>query len=119
MREPQCSAEVRRRLARHGVPPNRIARVAGELAEHWEELRATALDNGLSAAEAEVEADSRLGEPARLAAETITACGDDIVGSLLRQCDPGGCMAVLAKLDRRAGDSLDSRHLQLVCFDGG
>lgn len=69
MREPACCAEVRRRLARHGLPADRIERVTRELAEHWEDLRAAALERGLSASEASAEADARLGRPDKLAAD--------------------------------------------------
>jgi hypothetical protein len=69
MREPACCAEVRSRLARHGLPADRIERVTRELAEHWDDLRFEALERGLSASEASAEADTRLGRPDQLAAD--------------------------------------------------
>jgi hypothetical protein len=71
MREPACCAEVRSRLACHGLPSDRIERVMRELAEHWEDLRAEAMERGLSASEASAEADARLGRPGRLAADVL------------------------------------------------
>ena len=71
MREPGCCAEVRLRLARHGLPADRIDRVAHELAEHWLDLRAAALDRTGSPAEADAGANERLGSPERLATEVI------------------------------------------------
>jgi hypothetical protein len=72
MLEPACCSEVRLRLARHGLPAERIDRVAHELAEHWEDLRAAALDRNGSAAEADASANERLGHPERLATEVIS-----------------------------------------------
>src|SRR6185503_13868258 len=71
MGEPCCCAAVRNRLAEHGVPAGRIDRVAVELTEHWEDIRAAAVERGLSASEAGAEADARLGAPERLSAELI------------------------------------------------
>src|SRR4051812_1073673 len=71
MREPACCAVVGQRLARHGVPAARIDRLTRELAEHWEDIHAAALDQGLPAAEAAAHADLRLGHPEKLAARMI------------------------------------------------
>lgn len=72
MPEPACCAEVRLRLARHGLPADRIDRVAHELAEHWLDLRAAALDRTSSPAEADESANERLGSPEHLASEVIS-----------------------------------------------
>ena len=71
MLESRCCREVRQLLARHGLPAARIDRVTRELAEHWEDLRAAALQEGLSETDAAALADTRLGEPEQLAAEVI------------------------------------------------
>jgi hypothetical protein len=71
MHEPACCAEVRSRLAGHGLPSDRIERVTRELVEHWEDLRAAAMERGLSASEALREANTRLGRPEQLASDVI------------------------------------------------
>src|SRR4051794_9828509 len=71
MREPDCCAVVGNRLARHGVPAARIDRVMRELSDHWEDLHAAALKEGLPSAEAAAQADLRLGHPEKLAARII------------------------------------------------
>lgn len=71
MFESRCCREVQRQLLFHGLPAVRIDRVMRELAEHWEDLRAAALEEGFSETDAVVEADKRLGEPEQLAAEVI------------------------------------------------
>ncbi|HTG45000.1 MAG TPA: hypothetical protein VK633_10765 [Verrucomicrobiae bacterium] len=68
---PSCCLVIARHLARHGMPASRIARIINELAEHWEDLRAEACERGLPGALAELEADRRLGDPARLAANAV------------------------------------------------
>jgi hypothetical protein len=75
MREPVCCAEVRFRLARHGLPPARIERIVAELAEHWEDLRSAALAQGLSEIAAAAQADARLGPPRQLAGDIVTGLG--------------------------------------------
>jgi hypothetical protein len=71
MRESGPFTLVARRLASHGVPARRIERVTRELSDHWEDLRGEGLRAGLSRAEAEAQADARLGEPERLASGVI------------------------------------------------
>ena len=71
MRKPSCSMVVHRRLARHGMPRERIERLTNELAEHWEDLRDEGMEEGLSEEEAEARADLRLGHPEHLAAKLI------------------------------------------------
>ena len=73
MREPLTCRRVAQLLAAHGMPPSRIHRVTRELAEHWEDIHAAALRNGVSATEAAVEADARLGQADQLAANIIDA----------------------------------------------
>src|SRR4026209_234367 len=71
MREPLCCRRVAQRLADHGMPASRIKRISRELAEHWEDIHATALRNGHSPTEAAAQADARLGQPDQLAANII------------------------------------------------
>lgn len=71
MREPDICVNVRERLARHGLPAGRIDRIMRELTEHWEDLRADALESGLPPLAARVEADKHLGTPEDLTANFI------------------------------------------------
>jgi hypothetical protein len=71
MPDPRACMEVRRRLARHGLPLARIDRVVHELAGHWTDLHDGGLEAGLSPDEARAKADERLGAPERLAGEVI------------------------------------------------
>ena len=73
MHEPLCCRRVAQRLGEHGMPPSRIQRVTRELAEHWEDIHAAALRNGVSPTEAAAGADARLGQPDQLAANIIDA----------------------------------------------
>jgi hypothetical protein len=65
-----------RRLQELGCPAGQLQRRVRELADHHEDLKQAALQEGLSEAEAEARADQRLGEPAALA---------DRVARMLRQ----------------------------------
>ena len=71
MPEPPCCNRVAQRLAHHGMPPSRIQRITQELADHWGDLRAAGMRDGLTHAEAEAQADARLGDPDQLAAKLI------------------------------------------------
>lgn len=71
MREPTCCLRVRHRLSRHGFSPARIDSIVQELAEHWQDLQAAGLDQGMTAAEAAAHADHHLGDPDRLSGEII------------------------------------------------
>lgn len=71
MREPSVCGEVRHRLARHGLPADRIERVVGKLNDHWQAARAAALERGVTAAEAAARSDARLGAAGEIAAQVI------------------------------------------------
>jgi hypothetical protein len=71
MPESKACIELRRHLAHHGLPAERLDRIVNEFAEHWQDLKADALDDGLSETAATVRADTRLGEPGQLAANVI------------------------------------------------
>src|SRR5262245_57827106 len=59
--------EFKRRLVELGCPLGRIRRNIQELADHHEDLKNDALEEGLSEAAAEARATQRLGEPVALA----------------------------------------------------
>jgi hypothetical protein len=67
MPEPECILELRRRLSRHGLPWQQLERIVREAAEHWEDSRMAALEEGLEESEAAARADRLLGEPVALA----------------------------------------------------
>lgn len=59
--------QFERRLTELACPPGQLRRKIRELAEHHEDLKRDALEEGLSEAEAEARADALLGEPVVLA----------------------------------------------------
>jgi hypothetical protein len=59
--------QIERRLSELACPPEELRRKVRELAEHHEDLKRDALEEGLSEAEAEARADALLGEPVVLA----------------------------------------------------
>jgi hypothetical protein len=59
--------EFKRRLVELGCPIGRVRRNVQELADHHEDLKSDALEEGLSEAAAEAQATQRLGEPVALA----------------------------------------------------
>src|SRR5436189_4610752 len=59
--------QFKRRLIELGLPMDRIRRNIQELADHHEDLKRDALEEGLSEAAAEARATERLGEPVALA----------------------------------------------------
>ena len=61
----------RKRLLALGCPADLARRRARELADHREDLKQAALQEGLSEADAEARADQRLGEPVALAEQTV------------------------------------------------
>jgi hypothetical protein len=67
MPEPLCIAKLREQLQRHGLPQHRLERILREVAEHWEDAYASALEQGLEAKAARVQADVAMGNPAELA----------------------------------------------------
>lgn len=62
-----------RRLRAAGYPAGQLRRRVRELAEHREDLKQAALEEGLSEADAEARADQRLGEPVVLAEQMVLA----------------------------------------------
>lgn len=62
-----------RRLRAAGYPAGLLRRQVRELAEHREDLKQAALEEGLSEADAEARADQRLGEPVVLAEQMVLA----------------------------------------------
>jgi hypothetical protein len=67
MREAPVIMQVRRRLVELACPPELLKRKMRELAEHREDLKHEALEDGLSQSEAEARANELLGEPYALA----------------------------------------------------
>ena len=66
----QSFDELRSHLLESGIAPKHVRRIASELNDHLEDLRLEALENGLSAHEAESHAVNRLGDQ-RVIAERI------------------------------------------------
>ena len=62
MREPTTITELRRRLTGIGCPAKRANQIAREVAEHHEDLRRTALEEGMTANAAETLADEKIGD---------------------------------------------------------
>src|SRR5262245_22958675 len=61
--------ECRRRLFELGCPSAQVRRMVREIAEHYEDLKLTAMEEGLSDTEADQRAEARIGEPNTLAEE--------------------------------------------------
>ena len=72
MPEAAVIAQFERRLVELGCPARRLAEKVRELAEHHEDLRHAALEEGLSEREAGVRADAQLGDPVVLAENALT-----------------------------------------------
>lgn len=87
MREPAMIALFERRLVELGCPAAQLSSNVRELAEHHEDLKYAALDEGLSEAEAEARADELLGEPVNLAGQ---------ISAVLRQSSWWGRHPVIA-----------------------
>lgn len=66
----QSFNELRSHLLESGIAPKHVRRIAAELNDHLDDLRLEALDNGLSACEAESHAVNRLGDQ-KIIAERI------------------------------------------------
>ena len=64
-------ARFERRLVELGCPAHRLAERVRELAEHHEDLKAAAREEGLSEAEAEARASAQLGDPVLLADNSV------------------------------------------------
>jgi hypothetical protein len=65
--------QIERRLTELACPPALLRRKLRELAEHHEDLKHDALEDGLSDTDAEARADDRLGEPFALASQLAAA----------------------------------------------
>src|ERR1700689_1383205 len=65
--------QIERRLAELASPPGQLRRKIRELAEHHEDLKRDALEEGLSETAAEARADELLGEPVVLAEHLAAA----------------------------------------------
>src|SRR3954452_7058489 len=63
--------QLERRLFELGCPPQKLRRKVRELADHHEDLKHAALEEGLSESDAEARADEQLGEPAGLAEQIV------------------------------------------------
>jgi hypothetical protein len=72
MHEPPCIARLREQLHQHGLPRQRLERILREVAEHWEDAYACALEQGLDARAARAQADAAIGNPAMLAGSFVT-----------------------------------------------
>jgi hypothetical protein len=64
-------AQFERRLVQMGCSSRRLAENVHELAEHYEDLKQAALEEGLSEKEAEAQASARLGNPILLAENAV------------------------------------------------
>jgi hypothetical protein len=64
-------AQFERRLVEMGCPGRRLAEYVHELAEHYEDLKQAALEDGLSEREAEAQARELLGDPVFLAENAV------------------------------------------------
>lgn len=65
-------AQFERRLVELGCPGRRLREKVQELADHYEDLRLAALEDGLPEAEAEARATALLGNPVLLAEDIVT-----------------------------------------------
>ncbi len=65
-------AQFERRLVEMGCPSRRLAEYIHELAEHYEDLKQAALEEGLPEKEAEAQARDLLGDPVFLAENAVT-----------------------------------------------
>ncbi len=70
---PACIDEYRRRLNQLGCPLRQARRRVQELAEHFEDLKSAAMEEGLSESAAEARAAELLGEPRALADHLVRA----------------------------------------------
>lgn len=73
MHEAPAILQVERRLVELACPPKLLKRKVREIAEHREDLKEAALEEGLSQSEAEARADELLGEPYALAEHLAAA----------------------------------------------
>ncbi|HSY43031.1 MAG TPA: hypothetical protein VK811_03915 [Candidatus Acidoferrum sp.] len=64
-------AQFERRLVEMGCPSRRLTESVHELAEHYEDLKQAALEDGLSEKEAETQASAQLGYPVLLAENAV------------------------------------------------
>ena len=67
MHKPRAIERFERRMVELGCPPRELRRCVEEIADHHEDLKRTALEEGLAEAEAEARANQLLGEPVALA----------------------------------------------------
>lgn len=65
-------AQFERRLVEMGCPSRRLAEYVHELAEHYDDLKQAALEEGLAEKEAEAQARALLGDPIFLAENAVT-----------------------------------------------
>jgi hypothetical protein len=63
--------QFERRLVEMGCPSRRLAESVHELAEHYEDLKQAAREEGFSEKEAEAQASARLGNPVLLAENAV------------------------------------------------
>src|ERR1051326_6459205 len=73
MRDAKVIERFQRRLLELGCPGKKVRRAAQELADHYEDLKQAALEDGLSDAASEERAAGLLGEPIALAERTAAA----------------------------------------------
>jgi hypothetical protein len=71
MRDSIVIAQFERRLVELGCPSRRMREKVGELAEHYEDLKQAAIEDGLPEKEAEARASAQLGDPMSLAENTV------------------------------------------------
>lgn len=110
MLEPDCCVEVRRRLAEHGLPAARIERIVEELAEHWEDLRAAALEEGQTESAAVNFATARLGRPEQLAHDVIEGLRQSTLIVVLHICVATAFLWAERRGWRKAGLALQNIH---------
>ena len=70
---PDFIEALRRRLVELGCPLKQVRRLVREVADHREDLKQTAVAEGLSGADAEARANALLGDPLALAEQLMTA----------------------------------------------
>lgn len=68
---PDYIQTLRRRLVELGCPMKQVGRLVREFADHRDDLKQAALTEGLSAADAEVRANTQLGDPLVLAEQMM------------------------------------------------
>src|SRR6478672_7032864 len=73
MRDADLIERFQRRMLELGCPGKKVRRAAQELADHYEDLKQAALEDGFSDAASEERAASLLGEPMALAERAATA----------------------------------------------